>query len=202
MAVNYWNRHDRAGPPKLAGQETVWDDLMIPGTAVRTGAVAPDFDLGFVGDASMYMYTFNGTSTVEEVHFSVQLPHCWKEGSRIYPHVHFVPWSTNSSDANERVVRFSLEYTWASVGDAFGATAVLHLDSDPFVPNTSQWKHLIAKNANGLAGTGHTISSMLVCRLYRDGSDAVDTYPQDVGFLQFDIHYEIDALGSDAEYLK
>jgi hypothetical protein len=202
MAGNYWNRHDRMGPPKLTGQETVWDDLMIPGFSVRNGAVAPDFSSGFVGDAALYMLTFDGGSTVEEVHFSLQLPHCWKEGSTIYPHVHFVPWSTNSSDTNERTVRFSLDYTWASIFGTFGAKETYHMNSDPFVPNTSQWRHLLAKNSTGISGAGHGISSMMVCRLFRDGGDAADTYPQDVGFLQFDIHFEVDALGSDAEYIK
>ena len=46
------------------------------------------------------------------------------------------------------------------------------------------------------------LSSMLICRLYRDPADAADTYPQDVAFLQFDVHYEIDSLGSETEYGK
>lgn len=29
-----------------------------------------------------------------------------------------------------------------------------------------------------------------------------DTYPQDVAFLQFDVHYEIDSLGSEQEFIK
>lgn len=100
------------------------------------------------------------------------------------------------------MIRFSLEYTWANIGDTFGATNTLHLDTDAFVPNTSQWKHLLCKNASGIAGTGKTLSSMLVCRLFRDPADSADTYPQDVAFLQFDIHYEIDAFGSSGEYTK
>ena len=43
---------------------------------------------------------------------------------------------------------------------------------------------------------------MLVCRLFRDPADNADTYPQDIAFLQFDIHYEIDSLGSSKEYIK
>jgi hypothetical protein len=116
--------------------------------------------------------------------------------------VHFSPTSTNGADANQRVVRFGFEYTWANIDATFGATATLNLDSDPFVPNTSQWKHLLAKHATGIDGTGKTLSSMLVCRLFRDPADSADTYPQDVAFLQFDIHYEIDSLGSEAEYVK
>jgi len=85
---------------------------------------------------------------------------------------------------------------------AGAATATLNLDSNPFVPNPSQWSHQLAKNATGIDGTGKTLSSMLICRLYRDPADAADTYPQDVAFLQFDVHYEIDSLGSETEYGK
>jgi hypothetical protein len=190
------------GTVTLAGAATAWDDLMIPGQSVRVGGTAPDFASGFVGDSTMWSYLFDGTGTVEEVHFSVQLPHAWKQGSTIYPHVHFAPTSTNSGDTASRVVRFTLEYTWANIYGTFGSTSTINLDSDGFVPNTSQWKHLLCKNATGISGSGKTLSSMLMCRLFRDGGDAADTYPQDVAFLQFDIHYEIDAFGSSQEYVK
>jgi hypothetical protein len=194
---------DAAGTLALAGAATVWDDYMIPGTAVRTtGNSPPDLAGGFVGDNTLDLFVFDGVNTLEQVFFTLQLPHRWKEGSTIYPHVHFSPTHTNSNDANLRVVRFGFEYTWANVNGTFGATATLNLDSDPFAPNASQWKHLIAKNATGIDGTGKTLSSMLACRLFRDPADAVDTYPQDVAFLQFDIHFEIDSLGSGQEYLK
>lgn len=188
---------------RLEGTSTAWDDLMIPGTSVKTtGNSPPDMAGEFVGDNTMDIYVFDGFNTMEQVFFTIQMPHCWKQGSTIYPHVHFVPTSTNTGDTAERVVRFSLEYTWANINDTFGSTAILNLDSDPFVPNTNRWKHLLAKNASGIDGTGKTLSSMLVCRLFRDPSNPVDTYPQDVAFLQFDIHYEIDSLGSELEYTK
>lgn len=186
----------------LAAQ-TYWDDYMIPGHSVRpSGATPPDFEAGFAGNSKLWVYNFNGVSTLEEVYFTVQIPHRWKQGSTIYPHVHFAPTSTNVGDTNSHVVRFSLEYTWANKDGAFGASSTIHLDSDPFVPNTNQWHHLIAKNSSGISGSGKVISSMMICRLYRDPADSVDTYPQDAAFLQFDIHYEIDGIGSDSQYTK
>lgn len=187
---------------RLYGDATCWDDLMVPGTSVRVGAIAPDLEGGFGGNSNLFLYQFDGVNTVEEVHFSIQMPHCWKEGSTIYPHVHFAPVSTNSSDTNQRRVRFSLEYTWANINSTFGAASILQLDSDLFVPNTSQWRHLLAKNSSGISGLNRNLSSMLLCRLYRDPADSADTYPQDAAFLQFDIHYEIDSLGSEGEYTK
>lgn len=188
---------------RLVGDATAWDDLMIPGQSVKvTGASPPDFAAGFAGDATLEAYFFDGGNTMEQIFFSVQMPHAWKQGSTIYPHVHFAPASTNAGDTAGRVVRFILEYTWANIGETFGASSVLNLDSASFVPNTSQWKHLLAVAASGIDAAGKTLSSMLMCRLYRDPADSADTYPQDVAFLQFDVHYEIDALGSEQEYAK
>lgn len=191
------------GTLTLVGNATAWDDYMIPGTSVKaTGTSPPDLLGSFVGDNTLDLYAFDGVSLLEQVFFTIQLPHCWKEGSTIYPHVHFSPVSTNSADTTPRVVRFGFEYTWASIGSAFGAPNTIYLDSAAFVPNTSQWKHLLCVNGTGIAGTGHTLSSMLVCRLFRDPADSVDTYPQDVAFLQFDIHYERDGFGSAQEFIK
>lgn len=188
---------------RAAGTATAWDDLMIPGTSVKTtGTSPPSLAGGFAGDNTLDLYVFDGVNTLEQVFFTIQLPHNWRQGSTIYPHVHFSPTSTNTGDTNARVVRFGFEYTWANIGGTFGATATLNLDSDPFVPNTSQWAHLLEKNAAGIAGTDKTISSMLVCPLFRNPADAADTYPQDVAFLQFDVHYEIDSLGSEQEFIK
>jgi hypothetical protein len=188
---------------QLYGDSTVWDDLMIPGFAVKTtGTSPPDFTTVFAGSGNIDYYAFDGASLLEQVYFSVQMPHCWKEGGTIYPHVHFAPTSTNTGDLNSRVVRFSLEYTWAAINGTFGSPATFTMDSAGFVPNTSQWKHLLCTNNTGIAGTGKTLSSVLMCRLYRDPTDAADTYPQDVAFLSFDLHYEIDALGSEQEYIK
>jgi hypothetical protein len=53
-----------------------------------------------------------------------------------------------------------------------------------------------------ISGTGLTISSMLVCRLYRDPADAEDTYSFDAGLLQMDFHYQTDSIGSKSPFTK
>lgn len=191
------------GTVTLAGAATAWDDLMIPGFSVKlTGNSPPDLLGAFAGSSLLDSYAFDGVNTTEQVFFTVQMPHAWKEGSVIYPHVHVVPVSTNGGDTVERVIRFSLSYSWANINGTFGSPSTINMDTDPFVPNDSQWKQILCKPAAGIDGTGKTLSSMLVCRLFRNPADAVDTYPQDVAFLQFDFHYEIDAFGSSREYIK
>jgi hypothetical protein len=53
-----------------------------------------------------------------------------------------------------------------------------------------------------ITGTGKNLSSMLVCRLYRDatGSLATDDYSDDAGLLEIDFHYQIERPGSRDEY--
>ena len=50
--------------------------------------------------------------------------------------------------------------------------------------------------------TGQTLSSMLVCRVFREGGHALDTYEGFMGLLEIDFHYQINAFGSDEEFTK
>lgn len=55
-----------------------------------------------------------------------------------------------------------------------------------------------------LTGTGKTMSSMLLCRLFRDATGALktDDYGNTTFGLEIDFHIEIDSFGSIAEYTK
>jgi hypothetical protein len=49
------------------------------------------------------------------------------------------------------------------------------------------------------------LSSILTCRLFRNSSNAADTYDiaaNKCGLLYVDIHYQTDTLGSVGEYVK
>lgn len=180
----------------LVLDDTVYDDLRVPLTAVQTGGLSdPDWiqiqDDGS-GSTGVYTYHFD-QNTEEEVFFIVQLPHSWKEGTNIIPHVHWCPTNTNTGS-----VVWALEYTWADVGDAFGNTSTLTV-TDAADGTTN--KHQIADLGN-IDGTGKTLSSMLICRLYRDAGNGSDTYNADAAALEIDFHYEINTLGSREEYTK
>ena len=122
----------------------------------------------------------------EEVYFEVQLPHSWKEGTDITPHVHWSP-----SNANAGNVTWKLEYTWSNLDAAFGNTSTVAVTD---ATDTTSHKHLKAI-MSAISGSGKTMSSMLTCRLYRDVSDG-DTYGSDAFLLETDFHYEIDTVGS------
>ena len=181
---------DADGNLTLVGGATVWDDLRVPLSSIkRLGFSDPDWvQFKDNGAASVGVYALAFSEVVdEEVFFSVQLPHAYKEGSAIKPHVHWAP-----SDGGAGGVTWGLEYTWADIEGTFGNSTIITADD---LTDEVSHKHHTADFAD-ISGTGKGISSMLMCRLFRDISDANDNYGSDAFLLEIDFHYEIDAMGS------
>lgn len=180
-----------SGHLTLEGTATVWDDLRIAATATSKGAArAPGFaQLLDDGDSStgVYAYQFD-KATEEELHFAVQFPHTWKTGSTVYPHVHWCPVDTDTGN-----VIWGLEYTWASITGTLGNTTIITVTD---AADGTAFKHQLA-DFDGIAGTGKTASSMMLCRVFRQAADESDTYDNDAALLEIDFHYEIDKLGDD-----
>jgi hypothetical protein len=196
--TNYVNV-DSTDSLRMYGTATTWEDLRVDGNMTRVGESAPTFGV-FLGGT--YLQWFSKT-TDNSVHFSVQMPHAWAEGTDIDPHVHWVP---NSDGAPAAHVVWTLEYTWqnALTGDVFHATSETSgtlTNPSSEVSGAGQHAHYIT-DLGDISGTGKTISSVLVCRLYRDADNAADDYDDTAGLLYFDIHYQVDALGSKDEYTK
>ena len=53
-----------------------------------------------------------------------------------------------------------------------------------------------------LSGAGKKISSVLVCRLFRDGANVLDTLDSGVYLTEFDFHLELNTVGSRNEWTK
>lgn len=163
-----------------------FDDLFFPLASSKKGVNdKPDFD-----------YTNNGllfpqNDTSEYVLITCQLPHRWKEGSTIYPHLHYT-----QTQALQPV--FRMEYRWTNIGDAVSGSWANYDMNTNAMPYVSGSIHQILKNTSGIAGTGKTISSLLELKLYRTDN----VYTGDLLAKQFDVHIEIDGLGSSLEYAK
>lgn len=186
------------GNLRLYGNATQWDDLRIAGSNVRLGATAPTLAT-FGPSGNLRTLRFDAGQN-DEVFFEIQMPHAWKEGSRIYPHVHWAPVSATAGN-----VVWTLEYSWANINEAFGAPSTMNTDAT--AAGGTAWVHKITAFKDGSAnayidGTGKTLSSMIAFRLSRNAGAGSDTLAADVAFLEFDIHYEVDSFGSDLEYVK
>ncbi|MEZ5069614.1 MAG: hypothetical protein R2751_01260 [Bacteroidales bacterium] len=176
------------------GEATVFNDLMIPGLSTVRNLNPPSLST-FLNGTLVYSFADEGSNSNEEqVYFTVQVAHMWKEGSTLYPHVHFAPATSGTG-----TIRWGLEYTWANVNATFPATTTIYAEASA---SGTAHQHQVIGFSTDLTPDANQdeISSMLVCRLFRDSS--VDTYTGDVLFLQFDIHMEMNSEGSREPWIK
>lgn len=193
---------DSSGTITLHGAATVWDDIRVEPVARSTGTNAPSFTQWFTdgaGSRGVYLYLFDNAAvgSQKEVHFTLQLPHSWA-GTEIHLHVHWIAATSNASSA----VRWGLEYTWAEPNQVFGNTTLIYaVDPVSGDTGTTAYKHQITEFAGLTPDSSQDgLSSILICRLWRDSANAADTYSGDVGLLYIDAHYEIDKMGSNSQY--
>lgn len=183
--------------PKTLYGEGSWEDMRIAGSNIRPGSTAPQLKaFGPSGSLKVLMFEQNHN---DEAHFEIQMPHSWKVGTLVYPHVHWTPVSATAGN-----VVWNLEYAWVSINGTFGAPSTM--SSDATAAGGVAWVHKLTRlKAGGLDyidGAGRGISSMLVGRLYRNAGVGSDTLNADVAFLEFDLHYQVDGFGSDKESTK
>lgn len=183
----------------LNGAATVFRDekndvlnLKVAGTGVSINPTESTADFSSASDLSDYLYV------------NVQMNHDRKLTSAIYPHIHYFTASAN-------VPNFLLEYRW-QINGGRKATSWTRLKC-----NTKAFTYVsgtinqIAVSAAIAAPSGDdvdNISDIVQFRIYRDnantsglftGSDAADSV---VSVISFDIHIEIDSMGSREEYVN
>lgn len=186
--MSTYSLHDYDG----AGER--WDDLQFPATSINPpGQVSdPDFDTTNGG----WLFAAAGT---EVVYLMAQIPHTWKQGSVLKPHVH---WQKTTSAGGD--VLWQFDYKWAPIGEVMDAAFTTVTSSEvapPTVDGDTADEHLITPFTD-MDAAGKGISDMLAMKISRIGGDASDTYGADARLLEFDIHYIRDSRGSINEYGK
>ncbi len=199
---------DPDGSFSLEGNATAFNDITVPLFNSRLGqtnqAQWAQVKTNGSGSRGVYTFTFQDQSSAsneEEVFFTVQLPHNWKEGTVLYPHLHWSPQGASTGN-----VVWGLEYSWIN----YDATTPLAFPNTTLITATTAAiasgdvdKHLITAFSSLTPGVNNNkISSILMCRLYRKSADAADTYTGNAAVLSFDFHYEIDGVGSHSLYVK
>ena len=164
-----------------------YNDIVFEFTPTRINPTSskPDFDYTNVG------FLFPQNIPTEAIYITVQLPHSWKEGTTIFPHVHV------RQSANQQAV-FKADYLWYNVGDTIPTVWQTYTMNEYAMEYVSGSISQIIKGASGISGVGKGISSILKIKLYRDDN----VYTGDMLADQFDIHIEIDAFGSLTQYEK
>ena len=200
---------EKAGNLTLLGTAMQWEDLRVEPVARTTGTNAPTFEKWYDDAAGtsrgVYLYSFDDAAagSEKEIFFTMQLPHAWA-GTAISMHVHWV----GSHDDTTADPRWGLEYTWREVGQLFNNTTTIysegtHITFEGNDPDVTAGYHYITEFNDLSTVTG--ISSVLIGRLFRNSSDAGDTYNvsgNKCGLLYIDAHYEVNSFGSNTEYTK
>lgn len=160
-----------------------WDDLRFP--AISINPPGPTGNPGW--DETNIGWLFDPAAT-EQLQIVAQMPHGWKLESDIYPHVHWRPTTTNTGN-----VLWRLLYKWTNDGDVDAGTftQIDVLQAGAGVALTNQRIGWAA-----VSGTGKGLSSILIMTLQRVGGDGSDTYTGDALLTEFDIHYQINSIGS------
>ena len=185
-------------------EQVVWTDLFInSGLFKFRGTSDPvwrDWQPNGSG-ATFRLLKFNQS---DEIFFSCQMPHEYKEGSEIHAHVHWTPCDRGIAEAGHNVA-WKLDYTVANInGTIFPSSTTLDMTDD--FHDTNEY-HEVAAAATTIPGSYSgedlTISHMLVCRLYRDTGDTwVGTGANAPALLQSDFHYQKDMAGSREQWVK
>lgn len=191
---------------KAQGSATWFDDVRVEPTVRGSGSKVPSYTAWTPagGSASgLYFYLFDNAiaANEKEVNFKLQMPHGKLLSSAIHIHVHWIPTSTGSAGQK---VRWGLEYSKANPNGVFAAPGAFIYAADPLSPPSTtptQDTHYLTEFAD-IDMTGDALSTILLCRLFRNSSDAIDTFAGDVGLLYIDAHIEFFQLGSNEEYTQ
>lgn len=171
----------------------LWDDLRFPAQGINPagGAQPPAVDTAdpFAGTL---LFEASATNIITGV---AQMPHTWKEGSAIEPHIHWCPTSNGAGD-----VAWRFSYQVANRQATFPGSltsAGIVVDAADGTTNKHQFHDFPTIDM-----TGKTISAMIVWKLERVGGDLSDTYAGNARFLELDFHYQKDSEGSRQEQAK
>ncbi len=181
--TNY-SKIEADGSLEFNGSSTVWEDVRVALITRGSGGTNPTYSQM---QGTLYAYKFSGVN-INNVYFEIQMPHSWKEGTTIYPHVHWAPNGTSTSN-----VTWAMDYEWKNINETFAGTVSTISTSVAACGVTGQ-QQITNIGATGITEADKKISSILMVRLYRSGD--ADPNTEDCFLLAFDIHYEINTVGS------
>jgi len=175
-------------------------DIRIAGLSTRLqGGADPTLSQVWTngaGSAGIYMYEFAKDAT-NNIFFEIQLPHEWKSGTTVYPHVHWLPKTLGAAG---KLVQWGLEYMLIPFGGVAAANSTIitgktHMPTDTTL---DALRHYVTSIGSGINMSAITDTSpMFMCRLFRDGTAGAgnDDYDDTCYLMEFDLHIETWRLG-------
>lgn len=175
----------------------VWDDWMFPPVIVNLPGIAdPRF--------AKWLELAGGSNGIWGWHFDVgefaplvsqQLPHrAAASGAAMEPHVH---WAWVTAPAVGETVIWTVEFTIASIDAAYGANTTALTGTYTATAADVVRRHVLVALTPTIAVPASPISAIAHVSIGRAGSHAHEVF-----LGGFDLHYQIDGLGSDAATSK
>ena len=108
----------------LTPSDIRWEDLRFPASSVKLDSTNPPTETSYKGGQIL---AFSDT-TDNKIYFTVQIPHAYKLGSNLRPHIH-VALPTAGAGVGAENIKFDLTYSLANLGDTFPITEKNYLNS-------------------------------------------------------------------------
>jgi hypothetical protein len=175
-------------------EDSYFEDLRFPVQGINPAGTAspPSIDT-----TDPYAGTLLFSASVTNVIAGIaQIPHSWKQGTPISPHIHWAPTSTGAGN-----VAWRFSYQLAEINAAFPGTlttAGIELDAADGTSGKHQLHAFTDIDTTGVS----SVSMCIVWKLERVGGDGSDDYADAARLLELDFHYERDSPGSRELYQK
>lgn len=169
-----------------------WDDLRFPAQGINPAgaADAPTVDTALTGYPGTLLFSGSQDNIIAGI---AQMPHAWKAGTAVKPHIH---WSkpVGSASAADWVLYYRI---LGSPGDAHGA--LVGPVAGTLVAGTATVANSMLLTAFGSIDlTGQKESTCLAWQIRRLGNTDADSGT--ARLFEFDLHYQTDKSGTVNEF--
>lgn len=197
---NYTNV-ESDGTLQAFGNATCWRDELQPLTALRITSPSNDFVLSDT-EASVICKA-SARYPTDFIYTNIQLNHDWVLGTEIHPHLHW--WQVSSATPN-----WLIGYRWQRQGQIKTTDWTLaKWQTNEFTYTAGTLNQITEFEVITPPVNYNQVSDILQIKFYRDYTNVSTKFTGndpatgiDVQAVQFDIHMQVDMLGSHQEYIK
>lgn len=188
-----WNELDGNFTDLASRTDQAWAQVGGEPSVVEGSGNAPEL-IPFIGGINAWSYS---ATALSEAFSTSDLPFDWCPGTDLVYGIH---WSPGNSTATG-TVRFGLEFTYAwaygqNSSSVFAPTTTIYIQ--PTVTVGTAYEHYLHFNspAENFPGSLAQQNMRFLVRIFRDGGNVLDTFPDPVFIIGTDLFYKTDRLGT------
>ena len=174
----------------LNGNATQWNDVVVPATVTR---INPTVARPVYSYDSLALAVIRDSDSSDIMYYQIQMPHSvvYSTTAQCNPHFHYMQYA-----AADTTFEMVLMYRIRTIGGGQSAWVRLTPNDKTEFAYTSGAFHQVCEFPY-IALSNITESSYLDFKLYRKDAAGL---PATIRFLGFDVHFEIEKLGTSDEY--